>query len=424
MKTLAIPHSIKSTLIAIGGLFLIALILAPLLRDFSLLSSHIASRASNNNASGSSSAKDTNSGFFIILQTSLQNSAQSIDSYVKHHLATIAKKAALKDIYSKDTTKTMLYMLNQQTIHNTLTDIQSIWLEAIQKGGPDFEATSFKQAFNKMLSSSELRISDKIGELLFERLEHILEHQLPNISSVGLQEFIEKWQESIIEPLSEHYLYVLNRNYTTISQATYDTVYMVFASIIVAVLFGLPLGVLLAITKRGKILSSPTFNTILGSLVNIVRSFPFIILIVLLLPISGFLVGSIVGPTAAIVPLGIAAIPFVARLFEGAFDEVNSGLIEATMSMGASKIDVIKMMIQEAMPGLINAIIITIIGLIGYSAMAGALGAGGLGDVAIRLGFQSFVGDILFSSVVVIIILVQWIQSIGDSIVERLRKYR
>lgn len=216
----------------------------------------------------------------------------------------------------------------------------------------------------------------------------------------------------------------LSRNYSIISQATYDTMYMVIAAIIFAVVFGLPLGVFLSITKMGGILSMPSLNATLGFIVNVVRSFPFIILIVLLLPLSKVLVGSMIGASAAIVPLGIAAIPFIARLFEGVFEELDKGLIEASLSMGASKIEVVKMMIAESMPGLVNAIVITIIGLIGYSAMAGALGAGGLGDVAIRLGFQGYEEDILFSSVIVIIVLVQWIQSVGDKIVLQLRKNR
>ncbi|WP_455939881.1 methionine ABC transporter permease [Helicobacter fennelliae] len=216
----------------------------------------------------------------------------------------------------------------------------------------------------------------------------------------------------------------LYKNYSIISQATYDTIYMVAIAIIFAVFFGLPLGIALSITKKGKIISAPWFNVVLGWSVNIVRSFPFIILIILLLPLSRLIVGTMIGPTAAIVPLGIAAIPFIARLFEGAFEEVDKGLIEATTSMGATKFEIIKMMIAESMPGITNAIIITIIGLIGYSAMAGAVGAGGLGDVAIRLGFQSYESDILLSSVIVIIVLVQWVQSIGDRLVANLRKNR
>lgn len=213
-------------------------------------------------------------------------------------------------------------------------------------------------------------------------------------------------------------------NYTQISQPTYDTLYMVSISTLIAVIFGLPLGVLLCLTKRGRIFSCQSLNAIIGSIVNIIRSFPFIILIILLLPLSRLIVGTSIGASAAIIPLSIAAIPFIARLFEGGLDEVDKGLIEASLSLGASKLGVIKMMIAEALPSICNAVVITIIGLIGYSAMGGAVGAGGLGDTAIRLGFQGYQPDILFSTVIVIIILVQCVQGIGDSLVARLRKYR
>lgn len=213
-------------------------------------------------------------------------------------------------------------------------------------------------------------------------------------------------------------------NYTQISQPTYDTLYMVSISTLIAVIFGLPLGVLLCLTKRGRIFSCQSLNAIIGSIVNIIRSFPFIILIILLLPLSRLIVGTSIGASAAIIPLSIAAIPFIARLFEGGLDEVDKGLIEASLSLGATKLGVIKMMIAEALPSICNAVVITIIGLIGYSAMGGAVGAGGLGDTAIRLGFQGYQPDILFSTVIVIIILVQCVQGIGDSLVARLRKYR
>lgn len=213
-------------------------------------------------------------------------------------------------------------------------------------------------------------------------------------------------------------------NYTQISQPTYDTLYMVSISTLIAVIFGLPLGVLLCLTKRGRIFSCQSLNAIIGSVVNIIRSFPFIILIILLLPLSRLIVGTSIGASAAIIPLSIAAIPFIARLFEGGLDEVDKGLIEASLSLGASKLGVIKMMIAEALPSICNAVVITIIGLIGYSAMGGAVGAGGLGDTAIRLGFQGYQPDILFSTVIVIIILVQCVQGIGDSLMARLRKYR
>lgn len=213
-------------------------------------------------------------------------------------------------------------------------------------------------------------------------------------------------------------------NYDQISQATYDTLYMVALSTLFATIFGLPLGIALSVTRSGRICSCKTINAILGSIVNVVRSFPFIILIILLLPLSRTLVGTSIGATAAVIPLSIAAIPFIARLFEGAFEEIDKGLIEAALSMGASKVRVMRMMIAEAKPGLINAITITIIGLIGYSAMGGAVGAGGLGDVAIRLGFQAYEEDVLLVTSIVIIVLVQLVQSLGDALVAKARKMR
>lgn len=199
---------------------------------------------------------------------------------------------------------------------------------------------------------------------------------------------------------------------------------MVSSSCVLSVIFGLPLGVFLCITKSNSIMPMPITNKILGSIVNVVRSFPFIILIILLLPISRFVVGTSVGSTTAIIPLTVSATPFIARLFEAALDEVDKGLIEATRSMGATKFIIVKMMIAESLPALVNSVIITIVGLIGYSAMAGAVGAGGLGDLAIRIGYQTYRPDILLYSVITIIILVQIIQSGGDLIVKRLRRYR
>lgn len=207
-----------------------------------------------------------------------------------------------------------------------------------------------------------------------------------------------------------------------IYDSTLETIYMVFFSCIFAVVFGLPLGVFLCITAENSILPMPLVNKVLGAIVNTARSFPFIILIILLLPLSRLIIGTSIGSTAAIIPLSISAIPFVARLFEGALQEVDKGLIEATLSMGANKLTIVKMMISESLPSLSNALIITTISLIGYSAMAGAVGAGGLGDLAIRIGYQTYRPDVLLYSVITIIILVQIIQTSGDIIVKRLRK--
>ncbi|MGN8406865.1 methionine ABC transporter permease MetI [Helicobacter pylori] len=205
-------------------------------------------------------------------------------------------------------------------------------------------------------------------------------------------------------------------------QATLETLYMVFVASFLAVIFGLPLGVLLLVSKKGHLLNKPLLHKILDTSINMTRSFPFIILIILLLPLSRFLIGTSIGSSASIIPLAISAIPFVAKLFENSLMEVEHGKIETTLSLGASHLEVIKMMLLESLPSLVNNITITLISLIGYSAMAGALGAGGLGDLAIRIGYQSYRGDVLFYAVVVIIVLVQIIQSAGDYVVKRLRK--
>ncbi|WP_120957067.1 methionine ABC transporter permease [Helicobacter pylori] len=205
-------------------------------------------------------------------------------------------------------------------------------------------------------------------------------------------------------------------------QATLETLYMVFVASFLAVVFGLPLGVLLLVSKKGHLLNKPLLHKILDTSINMTRSFPFIILIILLLPLSRFLIGTSIGSSASIIPLAISAIPFVAKLFENSLMEVEHGKIETTLSLGASPLGVIKMMLLESLPSLVNNITITLISLIGYSAMAGALGAGGLGDLAIRIGYQSYRGDVLFYAVVVIIVLVQIIQSVGDYVVKRLRK--
>ncbi len=207
-------------------------------------------------------------------------------------------------------------------------------------------------------------------------------------------------------------------------QATLETLYMVFVASFLAVVFGLPLGVLLLVSKKGHLLNKPLLHKILDTSINMTRSFPFIILIILLLPLSRFLIGTSIGSSASIIPLAISAIPFVAKLFENSLMEVEHGKIETTLSLGASNLEVVKMMLLESLPSLANNITITLISLIGYSAMAGALGAGGLGDLAIRIGYQSYRGDVLFYAVVVIIVLVQIIQSVGDYVVKHLREHK
>ncbi len=204
-------------------------------------------------------------------------------------------------------------------------------------------------------------------------------------------------------------------------QATLETLTMVSAATVVATLIGLPLGILLTTSDRGQILEQDAVNKFLGAVVNIGRSIPFIILMVAIIPFTRKIVGTSIGTTAAIVPLTVAAIPFVARLTEGALKEVDAGVIEAAESMGASPPEIIlKVMIPEALPALILAVTLTAVHLIGYSAMAGAIGGGGLGDLAIRFGYQRFRGDIMLQTVVVLVVLVQGIQMLGDKLAQKL----
>ena len=213
--------------------------------------------------------------------------------------------------------------------------------------------------------------------------------------------------------------------FSMILDSTLETLYMVFFSTIFSLLIGFPIGVLLVVTKEGNIMERPKLNKVLEIVINTLRSFPFIILMICLFPLSRIIVGTTIGSTAAIVPLSISAAPFVARMIEGALNEVDKGLIEASSSMGASNSTIIwKVMIPETMPHIIHGITVTVISLIGFSAMAGTIGAGGLGDLAIRFGYQRFKTDIMIYSVIVIILLVQVLQSLGNYLVERIKKKR
>ena len=200
-----------------------------------------------------------------------------------------------------------------------------------------------------------------------------------------------------------------------------ETLWMVGISAALGTLVGLPLGVLLVVTDRHGLLEHLPFNRALGILANAVRSTPFIILLVAVIPFTRWVVGTSIGTTAAIVPLTIAAIPFIARLVETALREVDRGLIEALLAMGATPWQVIRTaLIPEAMPGIVAGLTITLVSLIGHSAMAGAVGGGGLGDLGIRYGYQRFLPDVMALVVVVLIVLVQIVQSAGDRLVRRL----
>ena len=206
-------------------------------------------------------------------------------------------------------------------------------------------------------------------------------------------------------------------------QGFLETVQMTVISTVVAVLLGVPLGVILVITSRGHIMQNESVNKVLGAIVNATRSIPFIILMVAIIPFTRLVAGTSIGTTAACVPLTLAAIPFLARLVETAIKEVNGGVIEAAQSMGATPLQIIwKVLLPEALPTLIDNITVLIVNLISYSAMAGAIGGGGLGDIAIRYGYQRFQGDVMLATIIILIVLVQVIQSVGDYLSRNVNK--
>ena len=211
--------------------------------------------------------------------------------------------------------------------------------------------------------------------------------------------------------------------YQICAPSIWQTIYMVFFSTLFSLLLGAPLGIILVITRPGNIWEKPKLNSILGFIINMARSFPFIILMIVVFPIARFIVGTTIGATAAIIPLAISATPFVARIIESSLLEVDWGVIEASLAMGASVPQIIfRVLLPEARSSLVLGITLTIINIIGYSAMAGAIGGGGLGDLAIRYGYMRFETDVLVFTIVILIILVQIIQSIGTFIATKLDK--
>lgn len=200
-----------------------------------------------------------------------------------------------------------------------------------------------------------------------------------------------------------------------------ETVIMVFFSTIFSVLIGFIPGVALVVTSPGGIRENKVVFKILDTIVNILRSLPFIILMVTIVPFTRLIVGKSIGTTAAIVPLTIAAAPFVSRIVENALKEVDKGVIEAAKSFGSTDIQIIwKVMIKEAVPSIVSGITLTIINIIGYSAMAGAVGGGGLGQMAIAYGYQRYQTDVMFLTVLVLIIIVQILQSLGNKVYKKL----
>ncbi|MDR3590548.1 MAG: ABC transporter permease [Negativicutes bacterium] len=208
-----------------------------------------------------------------------------------------------------------------------------------------------------------------------------------------------------------------------LAESLLETIYMVGVSAVIATAAGLPLGVILVTTGKGHIMENRKLNAVLGGIVNAARSTPFIILMVAIIPLTRMIVGTSIGTNAAIVPLSIAAIPFLGRIVESAIRSVDHGVVEAAQAMGASPLQIVrKVLVPEALSSIVLGITITIVSLIGFSAMAGAIGGGGLGDLAIRYGYQRFRPDVMLATVVILIVMVQLVQSCGDYAARRLNK--
>lgn len=211
--------------------------------------------------------------------------------------------------------------------------------------------------------------------------------------------------------------------WTLLIKALWETIYMVAISLALSAVFGIPLGILLVITGPQHIRPNPAFHNVLATIVNIGRSLPFIILLVAIIPFTRLVVGTSIGTAGAMVPLTIGAIPFLARVVESAVLEVDWGVIEAAQAMGATTWQIItKVLIPEARSGLILGLTITAVSLVSYSAMAGTVGGGGLGDLAIRFGYQRFQADVMLATILVLIVLVQGMQSLGDWMAKRLNR--
>lgn len=204
-----------------------------------------------------------------------------------------------------------------------------------------------------------------------------------------------------------------------LAENTVDTLYMSLLSTAFSYVLGLPMGVLLYTTKEGQILENKAFNSLFGWVINIIRSFPFIILIITIMPLTRLVIGKAIGPTAAIFPLTIGAAPFVARMVETSLEEIDKGVIEACQCMGATPLTIISVLLSESKPSIIRGLSITSITLIGYSAIAGAVGAGGLGDIAIRYGYHRRIESVMWVSVILIILIVCILQTVFDIIARK-----
>lgn len=211
-----------------------------------------------------------------------------------------------------------------------------------------------------------------------------------------------------------------NVDWSEIAQASLDTLLMLAGSMVLTVLFGIPLGVLLYLSGKGRLAANPLVNGVLSLIVNVLRSVPFIILLIVMLPVTVMLVGTSLGVAGAIPPLVVGAAPFYARLVETALREVDKGVVEATQAMGGSTFQIVtRALLPEALPGILAGATVTAIALVSYTAMAGVVGAGGLGDLAVRFGYQRFQTDVMVVTVVLLLVLVQILQMIGDRLVAR-----
>ena len=209
-----------------------------------------------------------------------------------------------------------------------------------------------------------------------------------------------------------------NVDWSEIGRATGDTVLMLGGSLALTVLFGVPLGVLLYLSGNGRLAANPVLNAVLSFVVNVLRSIPFIILLIVMLPVTVLLVGTSLGVAGAIPPLVAGAAPFYARLVETALREVDKGVVEAGQAMGGTTFQIVtRALLPEALPGILAGATVTAIALVSYTAMAGVVGAGGLGDLAIRFGYQRFQTDVMVVTVVLLLVLVQALQMIGDRLV-------
>jgi D-methionine transport system permease protein len=211
-----------------------------------------------------------------------------------------------------------------------------------------------------------------------------------------------------------------NVDWSEIGAAAIDTLLMMGGSLVLTVIIGIPLGVLLFLSGKGRLAENPILNGILSFIVNVLRSVPFIILLIVMLPVTVLLVGTSLGVAGAIPPLVVGAAPFYARLVETALREVDKGIVEATQAMGGSTFQIVtRALLPEAMPGIIAGATVTAIALVSYTAMAGVVGAGGLGDLAVRFGYQRFQTDVMVVTVVLLLIFVQILQMIGDALVAK-----